>query len=501
MLAVGGAGVTYVARELDAAGEETGPLVAVKILLAARDQGPYLRRLATEARIIQELDHPNIVEYLGFVHRAGHSPYLITRFESGGSLLDHMRRVGTLSVKEAAFVGRQICQALHTGHERGIVHRDLKPENVLLSHPVSKGEDPMVRLADFGIAKVKGSFGSGNTRVGAFVGTPHYAAPEQFVGGTVTEMADVYSVGALLFFCMTARHVVRFADRLDPDDSFQLLCDNLPPVVQREQDLAVDVQRANAVLSVAMAVDPARRCSIVQLDAMFASILSDSDPVIADAVDAPHQLDVGLSSASATGVAAVAALDVAEPSVDPPAPEPPVETPSADRLDAASIPEPLVAEPAPSPAPPVKSSRSLLGGCFKAIGCLFLMVLLALGSMVWLAGSLFGGDDEPVPVEPADAGTVPVVRLTDTESGDAAQADYTAVQRSSANLGDWLRDVCDMGAGDAARVEVVIEPSGAVREAVALSGDDASCVARQITRAEFTRVGDAAVRVELSWQW
>ena len=60
MLAVGGAGVTYVARELDGDDEEVGPRIAIKVLLAARDQGPYVRRLATEAQIIQELDHPNI---------------------------------------------------------------------------------------------------------------------------------------------------------------------------------------------------------------------------------------------------------------------------------------------------------------------------------------------------------------------------------------------------------------------------------------------------------
>ncbi|MEC8425757.1 MAG: serine/threonine-protein kinase, partial [Myxococcota bacterium] len=195
MLAVGGAGVTYIARELDADEMETGPRLALKILLAARDQGPYVRRLATEAQIIQELDHPNIVQYLGFVHRSGHSPYLITRFEAGGSLLDHMQRVGTLSVKQAAVIGRQICRALEKGHERGIVHRDLKPENVLLSEPVAANEEPVIRVADFGIAKVTGSLGSGITRIGTFVGTPNYAAPEQFVGGAVSEMADVYSVG------------------------------------------------------------------------------------------------------------------------------------------------------------------------------------------------------------------------------------------------------------------------------------------------------------------
>ena len=317
MLAVGGAGVTYVGRELDGADEEVGPRIAIKVLLAARDQGPYVRRLATEAQIIQELDHPNIVQYLGFVHRAGHSPYLLTRFEAGGSLLDHMRRVGTLSVKQAALVGRQICWALEKAHERNIVHRDLKPENVLLTRVVSPTEDPVVRVADFGIAKVRGSLGTNLTRVGAFVGTPHYAAPEQFVGGAVTEAADVYSLGALLYFTMTARHVVRFADRIDPEDGFQLLCDNLPPKLERAGDDATTVARMQRVLAAAMEVDPLARCSVVQLDDMLQAVAADQDPIVPvpkSSLDAEPV--AAASGASVLGVAGAVGSKVPPPPVD-----------------------------------------------------------------------------------------------------------------------------------------------------------------------------------------
>jgi serine/threonine protein kinase len=131
-LALGGAGVTYLVRALGEKDEETGPWIALKLLFANRDHGAYLRRLSTEAAILQELHHPNIVGYLGFVHRTGQSPYLLTQFEEGGSLLDHMKRVGTMSVRCAAAVGRQVCLALEKGHAQGITHRDLKPENLLL---------------------------------------------------------------------------------------------------------------------------------------------------------------------------------------------------------------------------------------------------------------------------------------------------------------------------------------------------------------------------------
>jgi len=499
MLAVGGAGVTYVARELDAEGEETGPKLAVKILLAARDQGPYVRRLATEAQIIQELDHPNIVQYLGFVHRSGHSPYLITRFESGGSLLDHMRRVGVLSVKQAAVIGRQICRALEKGHERGIVHRDLKPENVLLAEPVPKGEDPVVRVADFGIAKVTGSLGGGNTRVGAFVGTPHYAAPEQFVGGAVSEMADVYSVGAMLYFCMTASHVVRFADRLDPEDSFQLLCDSLPVVVRRDQDPPADVERINAILAVAMAVDPGQRCGVVQLDSMLEALIADRDPVITECIAEPLSGETAIAAASVTGVAGVVDAEARAP-VSPPGPSavapPPPSTPSAAQgPPPAADPRTSTEARAPVPSPP-PATRGSGRGLLVAVA---LVTLVGIGAA--LAWALVGVSPTTATEAPLEDGELPI-ELTGQESGRDAQVDYAGIQRSADNLSDWLAEVCSPSGGDTARVELVIEASGRVREAESAGGDAVgACVATKITRAEFKRSGARAVRVDLSWAW
>ncbi len=277
LLALGGAGVTYLAREVGVDGEEIGPRLALKVLFASRDEGAYLRRLATEAQILQELDHPNIVQCLGFVHRAGHSPYLVTRYEAGGSLLDHIKRVGSMSVRRACQVGRQVCWALDKAHAMGVVHRDLKPENVLLARIVGPDEDPVVRVADFGIAKVQGALG-GMTRVGAFVGTPLYAAPEQFIGASPTPAADVYAVGALLYFCTMVMPVTEFADRLDPADSYELLQQNLPPVVDRPHDDADDVRRLNEVLAVCMAAEPRARCDIEELDELLGAIVAGRDP-------------------------------------------------------------------------------------------------------------------------------------------------------------------------------------------------------------------------------
>ncbi len=279
-LALGGAGVTYLVKELGPEGKPSGPKIALKLLFASRDHGSYLQRLSTEAQILQQLDHPHIVEYLGFVHRTGHSPYLLTRFEEGGSLLDHMRRVGTLSVKAAARIGRQVCWALEKGHSKNIIHRDLKPENMLLKEVVEREGDPHVRVADFGIAKVQGSLGSGLTRTGAFVGTPQYAAPEQFVGEPATAAADVYSLGAVLVFLMTARPVVKKAHLSAPEDVYLELESKLPASVNRAKDPEDDNRRMNLVLAQAMQFDASMRCSIPQFDRMLEALLDERDPVV-----------------------------------------------------------------------------------------------------------------------------------------------------------------------------------------------------------------------------
>lgn len=553
MLAVGGAGVTYVARELGEDNEEVGPRLAVKVLLAARDQGPYVRRLATEAQIIQELAHPNIVQYLGFVHRAGHSPYLLTHYEEGGSLLDHMRRVGTLSVRAACVVGRQICSALEKAHERGIVHRDLKPENVLLAKSVIAGEEPVVRVADFGIAKVRGSLGGGNTRVGAFVGTPLYAAPEQFVGGAISEAADVYGVGALLYFTMMAQHVVRFADRLDPEDSFQLLCDNLPPEVVRDQDPTVDVERMNAILAIAMRVDPASRCNVDELDSLLEALLRDRDPVVPLRLQRRHTTDLpqeGMaeplpvqtlrasptlapdgdfdptaspSRAPITQVGSTQSGPLASPpvaSAPPPSTPPDLEDELASearavvlaaRPDSPSRTQPLEGAAGTDPAapadsnPPVPRKRRalrfvlavLLGGVLLCGG--------GLAGSIYLVSDLLGlwdaaesaAEEAPTPVPTGAAEPEAPAPLA-----PPLAADQTAIVESLNQQQARLGALCGVAKGTLVELRLSVEPNGSLRSARALSGGDKGrCLADHIARGEVARAGDGPVALEVGLQW
>ena len=306
-LAIGGAGVTYLAREIGPRGDEVGPLVAVKVLYQQRDQGPYLRRLATEAQILQGLNHAQIVECRGFVHRTGHSPYLVTRFEAGGSLLDHVRKVGTLSIPVTANIGRQVCWALEVAHRQHVVHRDLKPENVLLVKQVSAEAIPDLKVADFGIAKVMGGVGDRLTRAGAFIGTPQYASPEQFEGLTPEPAADIYALGAMLYFCMTGRPVADFMGELDPDEMRDHLIRHLPV---RLDDLSAPPHLRRWMedtLALAMSVEPGDRCSLATLDRRLADIAGERDPghvPVATPRDLPTSsptLSAGMLEALATG--------------------------------------------------------------------------------------------------------------------------------------------------------------------------------------------------------
>ncbi len=271
-LATGGAGVTYLAREVEPEEGEEAIDLAVKILWASRDHGSYLRRLSQEAQILQELDHANIVEYRGFVHRTGSAPYLITRFEHGGSLYEHVRRRKRLGLREAACVLRQVLEALGRAHQAGVIHRDLKPENVLLKEIPAAGTMPHALVADFGIAKVQGLFSDGLTRVGAFVGTPQYAAPEQFLGLTPEGATDVFAAGALLYFCLQGQPMLPLANRLPPEDARELLLQRLPPKLKLPDERPEQVKAAEQVLEAAMEAEPQQRCTVREMRGMLEAI-------------------------------------------------------------------------------------------------------------------------------------------------------------------------------------------------------------------------------------
>lgn len=511
-IAIGGAGVTYLARELGPEDAPIGPNLAIKVLYAQRDQGSYLRRLANEANILLELDHPNIVHIAGFVQRAGHSPYLVTRFEDGGSLLDQLRRVGKLSIQDVAAMGVQLCSALEMAHQRGVVHRDLKPENILLASIPGPGEPLETRLTDFGIAKVYGGVGSRLTRVGAFVGTPQYAAPEQFEGVAPTPAADVYSMAAVLLFCITFRPVLTDIDPGDPVGALEQLRQALPPTLSIEGD-ALEIDSFNQFLSATMAYEAGDRVSIGEARRILESILAGEPVVLPDTrtnlplpppppslEEVPKTDDTfgGLLSKDDTdeklvnkpperpakkrkGIPAADTMpfdveDETEKVSTPQPVEPAVEAePSPPEPSTLPAPEP---EPAPESAPepePVPEKKGLPTWAKVGLGCLALPVA---GVVIMAVGVAVG-----VAKWPSD----PEVLV----AGDPEHTSLVAqLTERSATLGD-----CGDGT---VTVTLVIDGDGAVTEVSrveAPSNEAAQCVITALKADSFERGDERVVKV------
>jgi hypothetical protein len=187
-------------------------VVAFKRILSGGDAGPKEKqRFLAEAEAIAAVKHPGIVQIFDLGIHNG-LPFFSLEFCDGGSLAGKLAGK-PLSARDAAQLVEQLAQAIQAAHEKGIVHRDLKPANILLSSgPASAvcaltgnlaGLGP--KVTDFGLAK-RLEAEVGMTATGAVMGTPAYMAPEQAQGKKeVGPAADIYSLGAILYECLTGR--------------------------------------------------------------------------------------------------------------------------------------------------------------------------------------------------------------------------------------------------------------------------------------------------------
>lgn len=187
---VGSGGMGMVWRAFD---EQLGREVAVKVLSEHLAADPAIRhRFEREARHIASLSHPNIVAVNDFGWD-GDQAYLVMEYVEGPSLRQLLEGGRTLDVGGAACVAVDTLAALDHAHRHGLVHRDVKPGNILLT------PGGVSKLADFGVST---STRDGAGHLGAFVGTPAYASPEQRAGATVDERSDLYAVGCVLHQCL-----------------------------------------------------------------------------------------------------------------------------------------------------------------------------------------------------------------------------------------------------------------------------------------------------------
>jgi serine/threonine protein kinase len=175
---------------------------AVKFMSAeaAREQA-YTARFALEARAIAQLQSPNIVRVLDYDLWNG-VPFIAMELLVGEDLAARLQRVPKLGAAVTCRIVAQVARGLARAHSAGIVHRDLKPENIFLARD---GDDEIAKLVDFGIAKFEGRAGR-RTQAGEVLGTPAYMSPEQtHCAQTIDARADLWSLGAIAFECLTGR--------------------------------------------------------------------------------------------------------------------------------------------------------------------------------------------------------------------------------------------------------------------------------------------------------
>ncbi len=205
LLGTGGMGQVYEALQ-----EPIQRRVALKLLLPQFAQHPEaLTRFFNEARVVNLVEHPSIVQVSDYGQTAEGAAYLVMECLRGDALsrrLKQLEKAGQrLPLLDALHIATQIADALSTAHEKDIVHRDLKPANIMLVRdPVAPGGE-RAKILDFGIAKLSQGQGS-ETAANAVIGTPQYMSPEQCRGaGGVDDRTDVYALGVMLYEMIAGR--------------------------------------------------------------------------------------------------------------------------------------------------------------------------------------------------------------------------------------------------------------------------------------------------------
>jgi streptogramin lyase/predicted Ser/Thr protein kinase len=187
----GGMGVVYLAHQ-----SFPERKVALKLLSPdlASDRA-FRERFTHESNAAASTEHPNIVPVYGAGEADGQL-YLAMRYIEGTDLRSLLGREGALSPERAARICAEIADALEAAHDRGLIHRDVKPGNILLD------SRDRAYLTDFGLIR-RTQLHTDITKTGQFMGTVDYCAPEQIKGGEIDGRADVYSLGCVLYECLT----------------------------------------------------------------------------------------------------------------------------------------------------------------------------------------------------------------------------------------------------------------------------------------------------------
>jgi hypothetical protein len=354
----GGMGIVYLGRDL-----ALDRPVAVKLIASEHSGDDSVRRLfEREARLMAAIDHPNVIPVYAAGEEGDHL-YIVMRYVDGTDLRRLLAESGPLDPVRAGLIVEQIARALDAAHDRGLVHRDIKPANVLLS-----GDHAY--LTDFGITRLIDERTRG-TDTGELVGTLDFMSPEQVRGQATDARSDVYSLGCVLYACLTGDSPFQ---RPTAAATMEAHLQEDPPAVSQAAGVS---RRFDPVLARAMAKRPEDRYQ-------SAGLLGKA--VLAAAQDSGHRsrgtaVMVGGSDGSRSGEAATI---VAGSSSDPTASAAPtVAAPPA--VKRRTVAHTLVSPDAVGAAPvhhgrPASRQVVAAGALLLAAAIAALVVLLASGS-------------------------------------------------------------------------------------------------------------------------
>jgi len=194
VLGKGGMGSVY--RGFDPAISRAVAIKAIsKGMVGEEDLKHIMQRFRHEAQAVGRLVHPRIVQIYDFGEDENVA-YIVMELVNGKTLAQHLQQELVYEMREVAEIIHQLLDGLAHAHAAGVIHRDVKPSNILINN------DGRIKISDFGIARIESSQ---LTQVGDVLGTPHYMAPEQFMGADIGLQADLYSVGVIAYELLAGR--------------------------------------------------------------------------------------------------------------------------------------------------------------------------------------------------------------------------------------------------------------------------------------------------------